>query len=112
MMPNNIPNAFIQAKVPAKEEGKPHEKIIMKITGRLVDVLVSIAPEIYAKHVVYKNGKKVLYVEVLRALYEMLISAMLWYNKFRSDLENIGFEFNPYDPCVANRIVSEKQHTI
>ena len=42
----------------------------------------------------------------------MLISAMLWYNKFRSDLENIGFEFNPYDPCVANQIVNEKQHTI
>ena len=54
-MSNNIPNAFIQAKVPAKEEGKPHEKIIMKITGRLVDVLVSIAPEIYAKHLVYEN---------------------------------------------------------
>ena len=53
MMSNDIPNAFIQAKVPAKEEGKPHEKIIMKITGRLVNVLVSIAPEIYAKHVVY-----------------------------------------------------------
>ena len=42
----------------------------------------------------------------------MLISAMLWYNKFRSNLENIGFEFNPYNPCVANRIISEKQHTI
>ena len=37
---------------------------------------------------------------------------MLWYNKFRSDLENIGFEFNLYNPCVANRIVNEKQHTI
>ena len=73
----------------------------MKTTGRLVEVLVSIAAEIYAKHVVYKNGKKVLYVKVLQALYGMLISAMLWYNKFRSDLENIRFKFNPYDPCVA-----------
>ena len=70
-------------------------KIIMKITGRLVDVLILITPEIYAKHVVYKNGKKVLYVEVLQALYGMLISAMLWYNKFHLDLKNIHFEFNP-----------------
>ena len=27
-------------------------------------------------------------------------------------MEGIGFEFNPYDPCVANRIVSEKQQTV
>ena len=51
----------------------------------------------YGPFVVYENGKKVLYVIVLRALYGMLISAMLWYNKFRGDLEGIGFEFNPYD---------------
>jgi len=37
---------------------------------------------------------------------------MLWYNKFKKDLESIGFEFNPYDPCVANRIVNGKQQTV
>ena len=35
----------------------------------------------------------------------MLILALLWYKRFRQDLKKIGFEFNPYDPCVANRIV-------
>ena len=55
MMSNNIPNAFIQAKVQANKEGRPHEKIIMKIASRLVDILVLIAPEIYAKHMVYEN---------------------------------------------------------
>ena len=29
MMSNNIPNTFIQAKVPANKEGRPHEKIII-----------------------------------------------------------------------------------
>ena len=32
--------------------------------------------------------------------------------KFRTDLESIGFRFNPYDVCVDNRIVRGKQHTI
>ena len=32
----------------------------MKITGVLVDILVKLAPEVYAEYVVYKNGKKVL----------------------------------------------------
>jgi len=54
----------------------------------------------------------VIYVEVLRAIYGMLVASMLWYKKFRKDLEGIGFKFNPYDPCVANRKVNGKQHTV
>jgi hypothetical protein len=38
----------------------------------------------------------------------MLQSSLLWYNKFKRDLEGIGFKFNPYNPCVANRIVNNK----
>ena len=34
------------------------------------------------------------------------------HQKFRNDLESIGFKFNAYDSCVANRIISEKQHTV
>ena len=84
----------------------------MKITSKLVNVLISIAPETYGGYVVYKNGKKVIYIVVLQALYGMLISALLWYKKFRSDLEGIGLIFNPYDPCIANRIVKKQQQTI
>ena len=40
------------------------------------------------------------------------MSAMLWYNKFCADLEDIGFDFNLYNPCIANSIVKKKQHTI
>ena len=74
--------------------------------------MVHIAPEIYGPHVVYEKGHKVLYVQVVRALYGMLVAALLWHKKFRADLESIGFKFNPYDPCVANRIVNGKQHTV
>ena len=74
----------------------------MKITGVLVDLLVDIAPEVYGPYIVFENGRKVIYVQVLRALYGMLTATLLWYQKFRGDLEKEGFEFNPYDPCVAN----------
>ena len=53
---DSLPNAFIQAEVP--KDKKKSKRIIMKITGKLVNVLISIAPEIYAGYVVYKNGKK------------------------------------------------------
>ena len=36
----------------------------------------------------------------------------MWYKEFRTSLESIGFEFNPYDPCVANRMVNKLQHTV
>ena len=84
----------------------------MKITGVLVDFLTEIAPNIYSGYVVYEKGKRVLYVIVLRAIYGMLCAALPWFQKFRSDLEQAGFVFNPYDPCVANCEVNGSQHTI
>ena len=107
---NDVPNAFIQAPIPAEQLNK--ERVMMKISGILVDMLVKLNPELYGPHVVFEKGKKVLYVQVLRAIYGMLQAALLWYKKFREDLEKEGFKFNPYDPCVANRTVDGSQHTI
>jgi hypothetical protein len=42
----------------------------------------------------------------------MLESTLLWYTKFRKDLEEEGFIFNAYDPCVVNMIVKGKQMAI
>ena len=109
VMSSDIPNAFIQAPR-TTENGE--EPVIMKIVGSLVGILVNMHPECYEEYVVYEKGKPVLYVEVLRALYGMLESALLWYNKFRKDLEAEGFEFNAYDPCVANKTINRSQMTI
>src|SRR5210317_2447346 len=108
-MSNDVPNAFIQAEIP-QEDGDM--KIIMKITGVLVDLLLELAPEVYRAYIVYEGNNKVLYIQVVCALYGMLVAALLWYKKFKAELEEIGFKFNPYDPCVANRMVNRKQHTV
>jgi hypothetical protein len=36
----------------------------------------------------------------------MLVAALVWYRQFKSDLETVGFYFNPYYPCIANRKVN------
>ena len=108
IMSADVPNAFIQAELLRKCK----ERVIMKITGVLVDILLKMSPDVYHGYVVVENGKKVIYVEVLRAIYGMLESALIWYRKFREDLEEIGFIFNPYDACIANRMINGKQHTI
>jgi hypothetical protein len=107
VMTLDIPNAFVQTPIPEREE-----KIIMKIRGRLVDILIDICPGVYDDYVIYEGKYKVLYVKMLRALYGMLISSVLYYKKFRKDIESVGFEVNPYDICVANRSVNGKQQTV
>jgi len=111
VMTADIPNAFVQTPLGAKAVG---ERITMKIRGPLVDMLEELSPEVYSKFVVYEGPKKtkVLYVVMIMALYGMLQSSLLYYKKFRKDIESIGFRVNPYDPCVANRMVNGKQHTV
>ena len=75
-------------------------------------MLVQISSEVHGPYVVFDNGQKMIYAQVLRTIYGMLQAALLWYKKFRKDLEAQGFKFNPYDPCVANQMVKGLQHTI
>ena len=110
IMTADIPNAFIQADLDPIADGEA--RTIMKITGVLVDLLVKIAPEIYGPYVMLEKGKRVLYLQLMKALYGMLKAALLWYKKFRSELEAEGYVFNPYDPCVANKMIGKKQHTV
>jgi hypothetical protein len=72
---------------------------------------VALDPETYSKYTTTERGHNVLYVLVLKALYGMLMAALLWYNQLRNDLIEVGFVFNPYDPCVANRVVNGHQQT-
>ena len=53
-----------------------------------------------------------LYVRLSKYLYGMLRAALLFYKRLRSDLENMVFEVNPYDPCVANKMSNGHQMTI
>jgi hypothetical protein len=109
VMTSDIPNAFCQTPTPPAKVG---ERIIMKITGELALILVKMDPATYQDYLVYEGKSPVLYVQVLRAIYGMLISGLLFYKKLRKDLESVGFKINPYDPCVANRMVNGKQHTV
>jgi hypothetical protein len=49
---------------------------------------------------------------VTKAIYGLLVLAMLFYQKLAGDLTKYGFEINPYDPCVANKMVQGQQLTV
>jgi hypothetical protein len=103
----DIPNALVQTEI-----SLDGDKIIMKIRGQLVDILLELCPGMYNDYVINEGKHKIIYVRMLKALYRMLVSSILYYKKFRKDIESIGFEVNPYDICVANRRVNGKQQTV
>ena len=84
----------------------------MRLDGILAELLVKIAPKLYCKFVTTNaKGKLVLYIQLEKAVYGMMKSALLFYRKLVADLLSIGFTINPYDPCVANKTINGKQLT-
>ena len=76
-------------------------------------MMVRIDPSMYQKYATYSNkGVPMLYVRLFKALYGMLMSALLLYNILRSDLEDRGFVVNSYDPYVTNKMVGGAQMTV
>ena len=68
----------------------------MKLRGKIVELLVQLEPTMCRKYVTTgPNEEPILYVRVLKALYGLLRSALLFYKKLRGELEKMGFEVNP-----------------
>ena len=104
----DIPNAFIQTEIENEKD-----MAIIKLRGVLVDILIEIAPDVY-KPYAYKDKKgiKQLLVQCCNAIYGTMTASLLFYKKFTKSLTSVGFEINPYDPCVANKMIKGKQMTI
>ncbi len=89
----DIPGAFLHADV--------DKDITMVLKGRLAELMVQVAPNLYRKYItVDRKGTAILYIKMQKALYRLLRSALLFYN---------GFVLNPYGSCVANKVVDGKQ---
>ena len=104
----DIPNAFMQIDISDNNS----KKIIIKIRDSLVDILLEIDKEKHRDFMIYCGKDKLLYVKMLKALWSILTASILYYKKFRKDIEAIEHEANPYDMHVDNKIISSKQYTL
>jgi len=101
----DIPGAFMHADM--------DELVHMKLEGPLAELLAKVDPGEYRKFIVTEKGKSVIYVELAKALYGTLQAALLfWENLSKFLVEELGFELNPYDKCVANKIIDGSQCTV
>jgi hypothetical protein len=94
----DIPSAFVNMDV--------DKDMLMVLKGELAEMMIKIAPQVYRKYVtVGRKGTPILYVKLQKALYGLLRASLLFYRKLRKELESYGFKINPYDPCVANKMI-------
>jgi hypothetical protein len=104
----DITNAFVQTRVENEKD-----MAFIKMRGVLVDIMVEIAPDVCKPYVSRdKKEMKQLLVQFQNALYGTMVASLLYYRKFVTSLTDVGFIINPYDPCVANKIIEGKQMTI
>jgi hypothetical protein len=84
----DIPNAFVQTVVEDEEHC-----VVVCIRGPLVDILVSIASDVYGPYVsTNKAEQKVLLVQCLNAVYGTMVAALLYYKKFAKSLTKAGVQ--------------------
>jgi hypothetical protein len=100
----DIPGAFMQTYM--------DDTVHMMIEGKMAELLVKINPKLYQKYLIVKNGKPIMYVQLKKALYGTLQAALLFWKDLSKKLVEWGFKINPYDWCVANKIIDGRQCTV
>ena len=100
----DIPGAFMQSDI--------DEEVHIKLEGEIADLLIRRDPS-YKEFAAQEKGKTVIFTKLDKALYGTLQAASLFWKDLTNFLvEELGFEVNPYDWCVANKIVNGEQCTI
>ena len=100
----DIPGAFLHADMDGI--------VYLRIDGAMTDLLIRLDPEKYTKYVELCNGKKVIFLLLKKALYGTLKASLLFWQLLSQLLISWGFVINPYDHCVANKMVNGSQFTI
>ena len=98
----DVPGAFMQAEI--------DELVHVRFAGAMVTLLLEIDHEMYKDYVVVEKGERVMYMELLKALYGTLRAARLFWQKLSKQLiDEWGFILNKYDDCVVNKMVNGQQ---
>jgi len=85
----------------------------IRLAGPLATLLTKVNPALHEKYLATEKGKLVLYVKLAKALYGTLKAVLLFWKDLTGVLVGeMGFELNPYDACVANKMINGEQCTI
>ena len=85
--------------------------VLIRLSGDDINMMCHANPS-YKRFVTTSHGHKTMFLQLKKALYGCVKSALLWYRLFRNTLQEMGFTLNLYDPCVANATIQGSQCTI
>jgi hypothetical protein len=74
----DIPGAFLHAN--------NDDYMIMKMVGMLAKLMAKTNPRLYRQYIVLEKGRSVLYLQLQKALYGMMKSALFFYKKLVGEL--------------------------
>ena len=101
----DVSGAFLQAYM--------DDFVVVVFEDDMVDLMVETEPSFGEYVYITSKGKKLLYVQLRKAMYGCLKAARLWWKEFSTHLtEQMGFTLNPYENCVANKDIEGSQCTI
>ena len=60
-----------------------------------------------ARHIRQKGVKQLL-VQFHNAMYGTMAESLIYYRNFTKSLTDVGFKIDPYDLCVANKIIDRQ----
>ena len=85
----------------------------MLLEGILAEIMATFKPKLYRNYIIINQKSKSLwYVEIKKAFYGLLRSAIMFYLNLVKDLEDFGFEINTYDSCVATMMINGQHMTL
>lgn len=99
----DVPGALMQA---VNTDGT-----VMCIEGKMAEMLVEIDGAAYGPCLIHESAS-LSYVELDKALYWTMKAGGLFLEKLSSKLQEWRFMVNPYNSCVANKTLDDKQCTV
>ena len=98
----DAPGAFMQAEI--------DELVHVWFMGAMVNMLLQIDYKMYKDYIMIERGERVMYMELLKALYGTLWATHLFWQKLSKQLIDIwGFVPIKYDDCVVNKMINGHQ---
>ena len=101
----DIGSAYLNAHMPKTD---PSKLVFMRISKEVSQIMANI-DNTFTRYV---NADGTLVVELDRALYGCIESALLWFRELSGFLMRKGFSTNPYDICVMNKTFKTGRATI
>ena len=100
----DITGAFLKADM--------KEFVLIVLRNNEIDALIQTNKK-YKKYIkVLDNGKRLLYLQLIKAMYSYLKSAQLFWEHLSPYLKKLGLKQNRYDLCVTNKQINGKTCTI